>query len=943
MATFLQKVAEELMASQPQWQQTCVVLPSRRAAIFLKKELGKMITEPSWSPTITTIEEFLLDQLNWQTLDQVSLQFKLYEAFTEVNPGAPQSFDEFTQWSSLLLSDFNEIDRYLVDAPDLFGYLADVERIKKWDLKPEGEMSEMLKKYLATWKLLPKVYEAFTKNLAAQGQVYQGMAYRQMAESMEILLPNIKKHFTKIVFAGFSALNTSEEKIFTSLYENGLADFYWDVDAYYFKDTDQEAGDFLRKSKLIKRLQADGKFNWVENNLSNIHRSIKVVEAGGNHLQAVAANQAVLQLANGEFSQVAVAMADENLLPVFLNVLPQEISSVNVTMGLPLHSTPSASFFGVLLKMVQGFANNNRKDGAKKPAYYHQYWDDFLSHPQTAIWLDTPAALAKARHQLRKKNRVYISAKQLNALTGNQLGVSFNSFFDELPHGNWSKVWQHLAKLSEEIHSKSPEHSALPQALYGFYKVFTSLAQLCEQYPYINEATTAIRFYRDILRSETLDLLGEPLSGLQIMGMLETRSLDFEKLVITSLNEGILPKGRSENSLIPFDIKREFDLPTYLEKDAVYAYHFYRLLHRTKEVVLLYSGKPAAIGSNELSRFVVQLQYELQAKSKTTLTKTSYKFKTTLPPTELTVIPKTEAIMERLKEMGENGFSPTSLTNYINDPIDFYNRRVLGLHEEEKVSEEADMPSQGNVAHSLLERYFSKETAEGRKPKSVITSNDPIFALSMEDLRKDVARGLKDVANIEETDRGKNLLVKETIASYLLGFLKAQKAEVEGLEKEGKVLSIVGLEREVETHMEIQRGQKVKLRGSIDRWERIGNTHRIIDFKTGRVEAKDLTIKELEDLRQPNAKSKSLQLLIYAYLAKKTEPEMENLEAGIYALKKMKEGLFSFKVGTGKAADTNIGDELLSDFEGFLKSVLEEIFNPEVPFTEISANFEGDD
>ena len=908
--------------------------------MFLKKELSKQIIRPVFSPGITTIEDFMLQTLGWQQADQPTLIFKLYDSYRAVAPDPKENFSDFSQWAHLLLADFNELDRYRANARQVFDYLADVERIKKWDLDPEKEMSELVQNYLRIWRLLPDVYTHYTEKLKKDKLVYQGLAYREMADTVASHIDELRERYGKFLFVGFNALNTSEEEILRTLYHERLADFYWDVDEYYFNDNDQEAGNFLRQSKLVQELIDKEDFRWMHNSLSEVPKNIEIINVSGSQQQATAANAAVLRLKEKQLEDVAVVLADEEMLMPFLNNLADEVSTLNVTMGLPLSNTPVAGLFQLLLEMFQEFESSGRKDKEGNPAFHFQKWDDLLGHPLFKRWVGIDVNTESLRYYMRKQNRIFVSAAEMRRQSEDKLSEEFVGFFAK-EHRSLSLIFSTLANLAERLHEIRPEKSSLLQSLFGFYKLFNRLALLMEEYPYVEDIKTALRFYKDLLKSETLDLYGEPLSGLQVMGVLETRTLDFKNIVMTSLNEDVLPKGRSENSLIPFDIKREFGLPTYLDKDAVFAYHFYRLLQRAENITLIYNGVSEGLGSGEPSRFIKQLEYELpKANRKVSFEKLNPTFEVKIEEKDGTDIMKTPAVMERLSEMADKGFSASALIDYINDPVEFYKKRVLDLKEADEVEEVAGYDKQGNVVHNILERLYSlMENGKIVKCKNVLNVHDAVFDLSEAEVRELVVDELRNEAKLADLDVGKNLLIREILVGMLSNFLRKEKEELKKLEAGNEVMSLEGLEMELKTEIKLTNGQQVKFKGYIDRVDRIGDTVRVIDYKTGFVKDGALGLKDMDQLRQPQEKNKSLQLLMYAYLFLENHPEREALEAGIISLRNVQKWPMPFKMN----GQNLINREIINDFKAFLHTLMEEIFDPSIPFSKKLLTLESDE
>ena len=937
MATFLNQVAREILSKHIRLQDTAIVLPSRRAAVFLKEELSLLLSAPVWSPHITTSEDFVLEQLGWELADRPTLIFKLYESYCAVTPEESRdSFTDFSHWAMLLLADFNEIDRYLIDQDQLFSYLADVERIKKWDLSG-GEMTEMVKNYLKMWESLPLVYSDFTAKLRREARVYQGMAYREMSSVLSKHLPQIKEKYQKLLFVGFNALNRAEEAILSELYREGLAEFYWDIDRYYYNDTDQEAGNFLRSSRLVRELAEKGDLKWLSDNLGSESKKIRICSANGNQQQALIANKLIAEAGHDQQRDTALVMADESLLPLFLNNLSDEIDSLNITMGLPLKESGMSGFFKILMNMLREQEQNSRADKEGNPSFHHRWWTDLFGNNLCKLWVDQPEGLMEIQEAIVRQNHLFLSVTEIEKLKPGVLGLHLRQFFEQLHQSDLPGAWLLLAGLAEQLYHNAAGELALPQTLYGFYKVFNRLAQLMQEYPYVNDWQTALRFYQELIGAESLDITGDPLSGLQVMGMLETRTLDFSRVVITSLNEDILPQGRSENSLVPFEIRREFGLPTYLDKDAVFAYHFYRLLQRAEEVTLIYNSATGGLISGEPSRFIQQLLFELsQRNQQVDISQEEWYFP--VPQNRDETIPKTPSVMKSLSDRAEKGLSPTALIDYINDPTEFYRKRLLNLGEADEVEEVAGFDTQGNVIHQLLEEYYAPLLEVNGGPE-VLPPDLPVYDLQRSDLRQAIENRLRQLSGIGDFSSGKNLIIREILTGMTARFLRAESEELRDLAQRGSIIRLKGLEKQYEAELVLSDGKTVKIHGNIDRIDELDGVLRIIDYKTGAVKANDLKVKSWDELRQPKDGNKSLQLMVYAWLFLKNNPEVDAVRAGIISLRDTASWLMLCKLNKSEL----ISRAMLEEFEAFLRQLVEEIFDPGQPFQKIPVTLQSDE
>jgi RecB family exonuclease len=911
MPHFLKQVAREICRQHASLKEVGLILPSRRAALFLKKELAATLQKPDWSPQITTIEDFVMESQGLVQEEQARLIFLLFEAYQASSLPKKDNFADFNKWAHLLLADFNEVDRYLVNAKQLFSYLADVKRIERWNLKPEEE-TDMLKHYLSFWEGLPDLYLHYTAQLLGEKKVYQGLAYREVVKDLDAVVEQVKARYSKLYFIGFNALNTAEEKLLLRLYEEGLAGFYWDVDAYYFRDERHEAGRFLRKSKLVQKLQERNAFHWVGDRLSTEPKKINIYAAPGNHMQALAVNACLSDIPSQEWQQTAVVLADEQLLVPFLNNLNSAVEHLNITMGLPLRNSPLASFFQLLWEMLIG--QETRKN--PEPRFYHMLWDKLLSSPHLKQVAPQPEALDHVRDAIRTRKEVYLSLQRVQSL---ELPAELYALFQPLlaQEHQPASAMKALSNICLELKKHLESEQQFLQSLYAFYKLFNSLHELFEAHHYVEDFKTAKQFYQQLLQTETLDLYGEPLQGLQLMGMLETRTLEFKRIILSSVNEDILPSGRSQNSLIPFDIKREFELPTYLEKDSVYAYHFYRLLQGADDITLIYNSQLDNLGGGEASRFIAQLEFELQK------TNPHISLQHTVLETQVSLevnthrIEKSHATLERLTEMAGKGFSPTSLSIYISDPIKFYYDKVLRIDEARDLEEVIGFDTEGNVVHEILEELYRKE----EKDKPVALSEALLESyLAPGFLEEQVMQKLHE-QGIEDLSSGKNLLTRKMLTGMLQNFFAAEKAHLQ------QKATLLYLEHPLKTSLSTPLRLDIQLLGNADRIDRVDGVVRVLDYKTGGVDDKKLSVKELNQLLKPEY-AKAFQLCMYAYMFLKTHPEEEAVSSGIISLRMAKKWILPLRIH-GK---TSIGRDFIPAFESFMHTLMAELFDPSIPF-----------
>jgi len=933
MQSFLEKTVDYLYEKYGDGiSELCIVLPNRRAGLFLKTHFSKQLKKVFWSPEIYATEDFIALLAELEMADSTTQLFELYETVKEVNPEQSENFNDFSKWGQILLSDFNEIDRYLIEAKQLFGNLQNIKELESWSLNSEEELTDFQKQYLNFWKLIGNYYTNFTKRLLAKNQAYQGMAYRIVADKTE---QSIAKHsWKKIIFAGFNALNKAEEKIIETLVNADKAEIIWDADTYYLNNPNQEAGRFIR------RYNDSGRFKNIKTNnvlieetlLSTEKKTITVIGAAKNIAQAKVAGNLVneLQQLHPGLQTTALVLADENLLFPVLHSLPENLTDINVTMGYPLRNTPVAGYFDLIFSMHE---NALKLSKGKIPySFYHSDIIRILSHPYTSIALSSTnkKSIKKAIHAIQERNIVFASQSLLSSV--------FSEF-------KFQKEWEHLQPIFEFW--KTPDDAitcmhylidALKQGiienlesgtkvnleleyLFAFTKIIKRIQTLMASYHSIQDVLTLRGILNQLVRSSTLPFYGEPLMGLQVMGMLETRTLDFENVILLSCNEAILPSGKTVNSFIPFELKRFFGLPTYMDKDAIFSYHFYRLLQRATTIYLIYNTENDELGNGEKSRFLTQLLYELPKVNPHITISERLLNVPVIPVTEERIsIQKTPRILKILAEKGAYGFSPSALNKYRNCSLEFYFQAVAGLKAADEIEESIGADTLGNSIHEVLEILY-KPAVEKKLTKE--------FIVEMQKNAENVMMAVFEKKySKSEMSYGKNLLTLKVALRFINNFLKQELHQVEEAEKKSSPLFIKALEEELFAELDVN-GMPVKIKGKADRIDQAGNMTRIIDYKTGVAENRELKLEEWDDIRTDAKLAKSFQLLMYALMYQKMNPAITtNLLSGIVSFRSLSEGLKTVKVNQVDVLDV----AMLKEFEEQVKQIISDIFDPSLPF-----------
>lgn len=908
MQSFIEDVVDDIWNTHNGVDNIIFILPSKRAGTFLKKALFRKANKTILAPDIYSIEEFIeiISQISYANNTQQI--FELYKAYLESGTYEKESFDSFLNWSQTILQDFNEIDRYLVDAKKLFSSLASVQELNHWSLKEDK--TEMMENYLAFWKNLEPLYEKFTANLILKQIGHQGLVYRKAYENLGTYLRNESKTH---VFLGFNALNNAESNIIQEMLAQN-AQIYWDVDPYFLNDKLHDAGLFIR--------QHQKSWNHYRHNnlkgLSSYYLSQKQIEAIGvpkNISQAKYVGNLLSKISRKDqksLKNTAVILGDENLLNPILNSIPSAIAAVNITMGQQLEDTQLASFFKSFLEL---------HELKTERGWFHKDFLNFLSRSYTGLLLkEAEIDVKKIVSTIKSRNWLYINKSALEVFNTHSSPIASLLFTDfNSDTENFIERCSTLTLHLREILSKQKNQIALEQ-LYKFHNLFNQIKSLLSTYVYIKSPKALKMLFKQLLASETLDFQGDPLEGLQIMGMLESRNLDFETVILTSVNEGILPSGKSNNSFIPFDLKIEYELPTYKEKDAVYTYHFYRLLQRAKHIYLIYNTEPDVLEGGEKSRLITQL---LTDENRSDITERVAAPLLHPIPIEKEEVLKNSTLLTGIADRAQKGFSPSSLSNYIRNPIDFYKRSILDIQDIDTVEETIAANTFGTIVHDTLEELYTPFVGEHLSKVLLQEAKTKIKTIVEINFKKTYLDG--DISS------GKNYLSYHVIIKYIQNFIDL---EIRELEKH--TIKIVGLEKKLTLDLKVPRIDfPILLKGKLDRIDEFDGVRRIIDYKTGKVERRNIEIMDWDKIIDDYQYSKAFQLLCYAYMYSRTSPN-DILQAGIISLKNLKEGVLVFakKESIRGAKRAVIDNDTLEEFENLLFQLIRDIFNPEVSFLE---------
>ncbi len=913
MQSFIEEILQDVLGKQNNVEDIIFVLPSKRAGTFLRNSIANITDRTIFSPEIYSIEEFVGTISGLSTATNTQQLFELYYAYLDQAKDEKENYLDFSKWGQTLLQDINEIDRYLIDTGKLFSNLSAIQEINHWYLA--AEKTKMVEDYIKFWNNLEELYTTFNQKLLKQGIGHQGLVYRKAYENMESYLEANKNN--RYIFIGFNALNTAESNIIQRILKTKNAEIYWDADEYYLDDPIHDAGYFIRSHKKKWPYLQENPLKGISSSFLQ-KKNIQIIGVPKNISQVkyVGALLKEINIENSDLlKRTAVVLSDETLLNPLLNSIPSEIEKVNITMGYPLNKSNFESFF---IQFFDLYINKQAN------GWYYKSILSFLSHSYTQLLLNEGSVnLAEIiACAIKDKNLTFLEENEIVSYGTTESQNLNNLFFAQTPTTKEfiERCIALVLLLKTELQS-SGNKLALEE-LYRFYGVFNQIQELLEKHDFINDLKSLQALFKELLSLETLDFKGDPLEGLQLMGVLESRNLDYETVIMTSVNEGIIPSGKSNNSFIPYDLKRAFGLPTFKEKDAVYTYHFYHLLQRAKNIYLIYNTEPDVLEGGECSRLITQLLTDDNIKENITefIAVPEIKVKTKKGG----LITKDDTLMALISGKAQKGFSPSSLSNYIRNPIDFYKQNLLGINDLLEVEETVAANTFGTIIHDTLEDLYLPMIGDYLNKEILKTAKTKIDAL----VNKHFTKSYTDSRIL----RGKNLIAFNVIKKYVEHFI-----DQEIVQCQRHKIKIIALEQKMEMALDMSELDfPVKLKGKLDRIDEIDGVLRIIDYKSGKVMANQVEIYDWSLITEDYKYSKAFQLLCYAQMYGINQ-KFDQIEAGIISFKNLNAGMLGFATKESKnsrSKDKAITHETLNTFTTELKRLVLEICNPNIPFIE---------
>ena len=933
MKPFLKEVAEDLYRTYgARLEELCLVFPNRRAGLFFNKYLGESLEQPVWSPSIYTIQDLMARISELDYADDLELISRLYKIYSEIR-GSAESFDEFFYWGEIMLADFDEVDKYMVNSSDIFRNLADLKDLERsfqyltpeqleliqrfWSTFTYEQLSDQKQQFLDIWNILLPVYERYREHLMDMGLGYEGMIYRNVAELIHRReTPDLP--FTRLVFIGFNALNPCEKLLFKSIQDSGKALFYWDYDEFYLGNEMHEAGRFIREN--LSQFKDSGE-SLQQNNLVNSDKNIQVFSIPSDSGQAQLVHS-ILEDARkkGELAEeTAIVLADEELLIPVLNALPQELREINVTMGYPVSTTPVFS----LIEHLIALQRNLREGKGKEERFYFRDVLIILQHQYVTI-RQRADSMALVR-DIHEKNLIYLWPERL---AKNEL---FEKIFRKII--NPEDIAGYLLDILEIITAGGQdEEKPVPALEMEFiYRIYTRIKRLKDILGRLElnfNLPTFLRLFHKFLLRTRIPFSGEPLAGIQVMGVLETRVLDFERIIVLSMNEGSFPGTGSQNSFIPHNLRKGFNLPTLEYQDAIYAYYFYRLLHRSGEISLIYNNKAEGLSTGEKSRYIYQLMYDPAFE----ISEWSAGFDVRAGDADPIQVKKTDEVMQKLYDYcsgdrGDRYLSPSALNSFIDCPLQFYFNYVAGIREPVELQEEVDPALFGTLLHESVRKIY------GNLDNPVNKKNLEELVRTPGKIRQAIDESFREIyfQDSQKDPEGRNMVIREIIFSYTVRILEK--------DMEFCPFSIQSLEDSYFMEIPVSSGLRelsVKIGGKIDRIDRVKDAFRVLDYKTGIGKMFFGSVEELFDPEQKNRNRAAFQTFLYAKLFDLTQNEGNiPVTPGVYLIRDIFSAGFRYHFGIGTSRkSTPVLDyaSLDNEFTENLTHLLGRLFDPETAF-----------
>lgn len=863
MESFLKTVALDLLDRfDNRFEDVVIIMPGKRPKVFMNHILAQLVNKPILAPQMFTINEFIQAESSMDAIDSIPAIAELHKLYNlKFKHG--ESIEKFWYFGEMLLGDFNDLDKYMADAKKVFTYIKDLKEIEQlfddvedeqlklikqfWDAIYNGDIGDkkrVRQQFLYFWKILYPLYVEYKETLLEKNMGYEGMLYRMVAE--KAMDGNITFDEKTPVFIGFNALSKSEIEIFSAAKKAGAL-FYWDYDSWYTRDPKQEAGFFMRKNLALfpSALGAEMGFdNIVKLQSSNI----KLIAMPGELEMAMAS---VMELASlndpGESPlRTALVLANETLLTPILDTMPPDIGALNITMGLPITNTSIFAFVQQLVNI------DKQKTVSKNEIYYKSNWVlDLLMQP---IQLQENTSVVK---QIKKENAHFVKA--VDFVNDPWLSKLFPNVSIDLVgyiKGILKSVVLFFAEQAQ-IDANLHQNSITVEAAIALYKALIQLEKQLNKHNLILSDILVIRLLNKIMSGLMLTLEGEPLHGKQIMGLIETRSLDFENVILVGANEGFIPKSGIAPSFIPYNLRKAYGLLTYEHQDAIFAYYFYRLIQRSKNITIVYNSNETDADYGERTRFLQQLLFERNLKIEPIAK--SYLLKPVLP--QRITIEKNHDVLQLLRpdKIDANALLyPSGLNTYLTCTLKFYFKYVAKLKLPDKLETHIDQRIFGNIFHDTMESLYKDFNNQLITADLLKTIDGDAHILR--EIKTQMLKQFRDL-NVHKANNGLLAIVEQVVLRYVKKVLKSDAESVDFVLK--------SVEEKYTKEVILKTGEKIILAGKIDRMQQSERKIFVIDYKTGRPPHAAVKFDAMFDFGNPDRPSAPFQAMLYSYIVSK--------------------------------------------------------------------------
>jgi CRISPR/Cas system-associated exonuclease Cas4 (RecB family) len=954
MTPFLQNIAKTFYEKhETEISDFTFVFPNRRSGLFFQKYIGEIIDKPVFSPQILTINELFMSQTQYLTADKLGLLFRIYNVYKKLAK-SDETFDTFAYWGEMLLGDFDDVDKYLVNAKQLFTNIKEIKDIENifdyltkeqiaairsfWtNFEPTGNGKKQ-QDFISTWEILYPIYEQFRTELKENNLAYEGMIFREIAEKMKAS-EDLFTTFNKIIFVGFNALTPCEKELFKYLKKRNKADFYWD----YFSEKTQEENNLASLFFKENTIAFPSKYDICDcrNGINPV--STKTTEKNINLIgipSSVGQTKETYQILknfnlNEESSfRTAVVLPEEKFLLPLLYSLPKEIEYVNITMGYPLSFTPLAGLIDYIIELQKNVRKTENGD-----LFYYKDVLSILNHQY--IFGSNETEIKKLITEINSKNRFYISESELGKTE--LLKAIFK--IEQQPQEiiayllRFLKQMQHLFLNEEDKRQNALER----EFLYHYFTAIQRMEGLLKEWKIEMNTETFFRLFRKLISGVSIPFTGEPLKGLQIMGVLETRALDFDNLIITSMNEGIFPKKQTAPSFVPYNLRKGFGMPTTEHQDSIFAYHFYRLIHRAKNIFFLYDTRTEGLQTGEVSRFIHQLKYHY----KLPIAEKLMTYDISIDKQEKIQVEKSEEVLNKMSaflsqdESKKRALSASAINTYLDCPLKFYFSTVERLSETEEVKENIEANDFGTIFHAVMENIYDDLSEKNNK---LITKEllDEILKNNIY-IEKQITKAFAE----EYLHRPIEKVKLEGQYKIIASILKKYAKKLLEIDKQHAAFSYIKSEFNCKTTLAVFNGKEnINLHGFIDRIDEKDGYTRIIDYKTGAGKSgyKDKKIftgiADLFNKDDINRPKEILQIFMYSLIYQQ-ETNIQNISPAIIFLRNLFDENVNFSILQKTANGTNpVNDfsRFKDEFKAFFTECLEEIFDKDIPFTQTDNN-----